>query len=182
MKRKNIFLTLAAGILLFSASAFILAESTWTVKTDGVKINFNLPKEGTTGTIGGLKAVINFDVLHPESSSITATADVSTINTGVDAKTEHLKSADFFDAEKHPTIQFTSSKITPSDSGFVATGSLTMRDSTKTISIPFSFKQNGNEGVFKGTMAVHPGEYGVGQRSKSGSDLVEISIEVPVSK
>jgi hypothetical protein len=57
-----------------------------------------------------------------------------------------------------------------------------MRDSTKTISIPFSFKQNGNEGVFKGTMAVHPGEYGVGQRSKSGSDLVEISIEVPVSK
>lgn len=182
MKRKHIFLTLAAGVLLLSGSAFILAESNWNIKTDDVKINFHLPKEGTTGTISGLKAVLNFDALHPESSSITATADVSTIQTDQEAKTSHLKSADFFDAEKHPTIQFTSTKITASDSGFVATGSLTMRDSTKTVSIPFSFKQNGNEGVFKGSMSVHPGEFGVGQRSKSGSDLVEITIEVPVSK
>jgi polyisoprenoid-binding protein YceI len=64
------------------------------------------------------------------------TADVSSINTDNEARDKHLKSPDFFDAEKYPTVTFKSKTITKgTGNSYKATGDLTMHGVTKSIDL-----------------------------------------------
>jgi polyisoprenoid-binding protein YceI len=178
---KKIFFPLAL-LLIILASSFT-ASLIWNVSANGVTINFELPDQGTKGTVSGLKASIDFDAKDPVSSKITASIDIKTLNTGDAKKDHHLLTADFFDAEKFPLITFTSSSIKASNEGFLATGNLTMKDSTKNIEIPFTFSEDASgAGVFKGTMTVFSGDFGITKKSGSGKDKVIIQINVPVKK
>jgi polyisoprenoid-binding protein YceI len=78
-----------------------------------------------------------YDEENPENSSITATIQTGSINTNNEKRDNHLRSADFFDAEKYPEITFESTKIMKTDDGYVARGNLTMRGVTKEIELPF---------------------------------------------
>ena len=53
----------------------------------------------------------NFDEAHPELSTVEAHIDASSIDTGMDARDTHLRSADFFDAAKYPELVFRSTAI-----------------------------------------------------------------------
>jgi len=181
MKKAAFFV--AVGMIAASATAFTLVSQEWNVDVPQAKINFTLPKGDGAGTLSGLKAKINFNPADPAASQIEATVDVSTINTGISGRDEHLKQTDFFDAAKFPQIKFVSEKITKTEKGFIASGQLTMRDSTRAVEMPFTFEPKGElEGVFKGTMEIFAGDYGVMKKSKSGKDLVVITMEVPVKK
>jgi polyisoprenoid-binding protein YceI len=78
-----------------------------------------------------------YDEKNPENSSITATIKTASINTNNEKRDEHLRSADFFDAEQYPEITFVSKKVMKTDDGYVAVGDLTMRGVTKEIELPF---------------------------------------------
>ncbi len=171
-----------AILLVIVTSSFTL-NYIWNVANEGVSIAFELPEQGTKGTLSGLKATIDFDVNNLEKSKITATVDVKTLKTDDAGKDEHLLSADFFNAEKFPTISFTSTAIKANGKDFVAIGNLTLKDSTKTIEIPFQFVEDtkGN-GVLKGTMDIIPNQYGVTKKPKAGKGNVIVTITVPITK
>lgn len=154
----------------------------WNVSNEGVTINFELPDEGTKGTLSGLKAVIDFDKNDLSTAKISASVDIQSLNTGNEQKDNHLKSADFFNAEKYPVISYESTSIKATETGFVTVGNLTMKDSVKVVEIPFTFSEENGGGVFKGTMEIHPGDFGVTKKSKSGKDKVVVTISVPVKK
>lgn len=62
------------------------------------------------------------------------TADIASVSTRVEQRDNHLKSADFFDAENHPKLSFVSTKVTKeSDSEYEMEGNLTIRDVTKPV-------------------------------------------------
>jgi polyisoprenoid-binding protein YceI len=92
------------------------------------------------GTFGELSAVINFDPANLAEASVEATINVASINTGVEDRDNHLRSADFFEVEKYPNITFksTSSEITGENSAKV-TGDLTIRDVTKSVTLDVEF-------------------------------------------
>jgi len=74
------------------------------------------------------------DLADSKAEVIIQTASVDTRSEGRD---EHLRSADFFDVETYPEIRFVSSAIDEVDEGsYIVTGDLTIRDMTKTVSIP----------------------------------------------
>lgn len=155
----------------------------WNISNEGVTVNFELPDEGTKGTLTGLKATIDFDQKDPSSSKITASVEMNTLNTGNAQKDKHLLSADFFNVEKFPSATFTSSSIKVTKDGFLAAGSLTMKDSTKAIEVPFTFTEDANgAGVFKGKMEVLCSDFGIMKKSKSGKDKVLVTLSVPVKK
>src|SRR5580704_884830 len=60
------------------------------------------------GSFTGLSGVLTLNETDRTRSSVEATIDVNTIKTGDEKRDEHLKSADFFDAENYPTITFKS--------------------------------------------------------------------------
>jgi polyisoprenoid-binding protein YceI len=72
---------------------------------------------------------INFDENNPTSSTVKVEIDAASINTRVDDRDNHLRSADFLDVENHPTLTFVSKRIevTGDNSGKLI-GDLTIRD------------------------------------------------------
>ncbi|HWY10708.1 MAG TPA: YceI family protein [Bacteroidia bacterium] len=182
-KQSIIILTLAAAI----SSAFTLAM-VWKADEKASTVNWELPNNpGHKGTFGNLSSTIDFDKAKLAGSKITASIDVKTINGGDPKLNAHLLTADFFDAEKFPKITFTSTEIKTNGDAYIAKGTLTMKDSTKVIELPFTFKEDGsNKATFSGTMTINASDYGVMKKSKdpakAGNDKTIINLVVPVSK
>ena len=72
----------------------------------------------------------------PLQSTVTATVDLASVNTGNDTRDNHIRSADFFHVEKHPTMTFRSTAISPDGDDYLLDGELTLRG----ISRPVTFK------------------------------------------
>ena len=81
-----------------------------------------------------LAGTVVLDDAHPEASHVEATIDASTVNTGVEMRDNHLRSADFFDVAQFPQITFRSKavRVTGPDT-FAVTGDLTIRDITRQV-------------------------------------------------
>jgi polyisoprenoid-binding protein YceI len=77
----------------------------------------------------------------PLASSVNVTADASSINTNNEQRDGHIKSADFFEVEKHPNLTFTSTGIKDKGDEFLLEGDLTIKGTTKPVT--FSLELNG---------------------------------------
>lgn len=179
MKFKKTILFLFTLCVISTLVAFNL-NAEWKINAKDSVISFTMPNGKHNGTISGLEAVINFDPTNAEFGVITATAIVSTIKTDNEKLDQHLQSADFFDSKNHPTISFKSERILKNDSGYVAIGKLSMRDSVKNINLPFKFVRNEKNTILKGTIDILAGDYGVGKTSSTKADHVIIALEVPI--
>jgi polyisoprenoid-binding protein YceI len=82
------------------------------------------------GGFTGVSGTVVFDPDNVGASSIDVTIDVNTLSTGDATRDAHVKSADFLDAEKYPTITFKSNTVTKA-SGHLVKGDLTIHGVTK---------------------------------------------------
>src|SRR5438094_635683 len=80
---------------------------------------------------------ILYDALRPSNSSVTVVIDATSLDTGWPHRDEHLRTSDFFDVEKYPTIVFQSARLDSVGNAWIAHGQLTMHGTTKEIAIPF---------------------------------------------
>jgi polyisoprenoid-binding protein YceI len=84
------------------------------------------------GSFNGLSGTLTEHVTDATLSSVEASIDIATISTGDAQRDAHLKSADFFDAEKFPTMKFKSTSVKPNgDGGYNVTGDLTIHGDTR---------------------------------------------------
>ncbi len=92
------------------------------------------------GQFRDFNANVNVDRANPAKSSVEFTIQAASIDTGNANRDTHLKSPDFFDVEKFPTITFKSTSITAkSKNDFDVTGDLTMHGVTKRVTLPVTF-------------------------------------------
>jgi len=86
---------------------------------------------GTFEKIGGTVA---WDPSHPDATQIDVTIDIASINTREDKRDAHLRSADFFDAEKYPKLTYRSRGVGRRRDGTIEIiGDLTLRDTTRVV-------------------------------------------------
>jgi polyisoprenoid-binding protein YceI len=78
---------------------------------------------------------------NPLESSVTATVDLTSVNTGEPNRDNHIRSADFFEVEKHPVMTFQSTGIRPDGDRFLLDGDLTIRGTTRPVT--FRLELNG---------------------------------------
>src|ERR1700712_3720481 len=92
---------------------------------------------------GGFKAFsgsLHFDADDVAKSTAEVTIDTASIDTGTDGRDQHLRSADFFDVEKFPTITFSTTRVEQvDDETFTLVGDLTIREVSKEVSITVEF-------------------------------------------
>jgi len=81
---------------------------------------------------------IHFDDKDVSKSSVEFTAKVTSIDTGVEGRDKHLRSADFFEVEKFPDMTFKSTKVERKGKSYVLTGDLTLKGVTKQVMLPFT--------------------------------------------
>jgi polyisoprenoid-binding protein YceI len=92
------------------------------------------------GGFADFSGSIRIDAAKPETSFVDFTVKVASIDTKEPKRDAHLKSPDFFDAEKYPEIRFVSRKVVPGGEGrYDVTGDLTMRGVTKEVTLPVTF-------------------------------------------
>jgi polyisoprenoid-binding protein YceI len=85
------------------------------------------------GTFRGVSGVISFDPADLTKSGVEAKIDVATVATGVANRDAHLKTPDFFDVAKFPTMTFKSTKVAKGGDGYSVTGDLTLHGVTKSV-------------------------------------------------
>lgn len=134
-------------------------------------VRFTVQLAGLTGVEGRFvdtDATISYDEADLARSSVTALIHTASIDTGEKERDEHLRTADFFDAEKFPIIRFQSKRIEKRDSNWVAVGELTIHGVTHEIELPFQWVQKihtdpfGNDRIgFEAHMTLKRSDYGI---------------------
>ncbi|MDB4945647.1 MAG: hypothetical protein JWP97_5181 [Labilithrix sp.] len=113
-----------------------MANSTWTIDGAHSSATFSvrhLMITNVRGEFGKVTGEVSFDPENPEAATAHATIEVGSINTRDAGRDTHLKSADFFDVEKFPSIGFTSKSVKKTSKGLELTGELTIRDASRTV-------------------------------------------------
>ena len=87
----------------------------------------------------GMKSATLVAPENPLDAKVTASVDVTSVDTKDEGRDTHLRSADFFDVENHPTIEFVSTGARVEDGDFFVDGDLTIRGTTKPVSFAFDF-------------------------------------------
>ncbi|MBV9205237.1 MAG: YceI family protein [Actinobacteria bacterium] len=88
----------------------------------------------------------------PLQSSVTATIDLASVNTGQSDRDNHIRSADFFEVESHPTMTFQSTGVRPDGDRFLLDGDLTIRGTTRPVTLRLELNGFGPD-PFGGTRA-----------------------------
>ncbi|NVJ27419.1 MULTISPECIES: YceI family protein [Myxococcus] len=129
--------TLKSAIALLVALPSLAMASTWDIDSAHSGADFSVKHMMVTnvkGAFSNVKGTINLDDKDVTKSTVDATIDATTINTGVAKRDEHLKAPDFFDTAKYPTITFKSTKVEAAGEGKLkVTGNLTMHGVTKPV-------------------------------------------------
>ena len=138
------------------------------------------------GSFQKIQGVIDFS----DTPSMNVTIDVESINTSNENRDSHLRSDEYFDTAKFPTMTFVSKSFNNTGNGMSVTGDLTIRDITKEIEFPLIYlgKQDTGRGypsaAFEGEITIKRTEFGVGKEGVSLGDevTIEFSLELNPKK
>jgi polyisoprenoid-binding protein YceI len=135
-------LAAAAGLYIASAAPVATWAATWTIDPAHTNVQFSVRHmmlSNVSGEFGKVSGTIQGDQTAPATAVIEATIDATSINTREPKRDEHLKSPDFLDVAKFPTITFKSKKIEPAGAGsFKVTGDLTLHGVSKEVVLDVS--------------------------------------------
>jgi polyisoprenoid-binding protein YceI len=176
----------------------VVPTGTWTVDPAHSKVGFAVKHMGITtvrGEFGEFEGTLE---INDQLSSARAYGTVKTVSvdTNQPQRDEHLRSADFFDADSHPEIRFESTKIELADEDtYRITGDLTLHGVTKPIVLNAEIQgtetdpQSGNERVgLEITGQLSRGDYGMEFNMALGSgnmlvaDKVKLALDIAAVK
>jgi len=133
----NRILNILASAAFFLITASAMAASTWTIDPDHSNIQFKVRHMMITdvkGTFSKVNGVVRIDETDMTLSSVDVTIGIDSINTGVAQRDAHLKSSEFFNAAKFPTLTFVSRKVTQAGKGQLKIlGDLTIHGITREV-------------------------------------------------
>lgn len=185
-------LGLALLLAIFGTAAF--ATQTLVVDPNHSSVSFQIRHfvSKVRGEFTAFSGTVAFDEAKPENSTIDLVIDAKSINTRNERRDGDLRSPNFFDVEKYPTITFKSKRLSRTgENGFTVVGDLTMHGVTKEItaqatSLGKTKDSRGNlKGGFEGSATIKRGDFGITWNTPADNGLmlgddveVEVTLEV----
>ena len=187
-------------ITLFAAMALSLPgvarARVYTLDSQHTSVQFKVRHLFTSvvGQFEKFDGTIEFDTKTPRAAKVRGTIDAASLNTNVDKRDAHLRSAEFFDVKNHPKIKFESVKVTQWDdktnTGKMS-GKLTIRDTTKPVILDVAFLGEGKDpwgnqlAGFNASTTIDRRDFGLtwNETLETGGVLVgdDVAIEIEVS-
>jgi len=181
-------ITLLAAAVLMSATVF---AQTWKVNKYHSHFTFTITHLAVSDVDGAFKdfdATITSSKPDFSDAQFSFTANTASVNTGVDARDNHLKSPDFFDVAKYPTVTFTSTSIKPAGSPnkYKLTGNLTLNGVTKPVTLDLWYRgtitnpsSKAPDAGFSVTGSINRSDFTFG--SKFGSPMLSDEVDFKAS-
>lgn len=120
-----------------------MATSNWNLDPSHSEIGFKVKHmmfTNVSGKFNSFEATVTNEDDNFETSKISFSADVASIDTNSTDRDNHLKSADFFEVEKFPKLSFVSTGVKKTGEGsYVVSGDFTIKDVTKTIDLDVEY-------------------------------------------
>ncbi|QEE26842.1 YceI family protein [Terriglobus albidus] len=185
--------SLLGGLLLVGSQAFA-QTSTWKIDPNHSEAGFqvkHLSVSNVRGSLGAVNGTVNWDEKDPTKSTVAAVVETKGLDTRVQKRNDHLKSADFFDVEKYPTLTFKSTEVKRSGDSYLVTGDLTLNGVTKPVTLtvdgptpPQKNQQGKLVTGFSATGSIKRSDFNFGGKFPDAvvSDLVKITIDVEADK
>jgi cytochrome b561/polyisoprenoid-binding protein YceI len=158
-------------------------SSDWTVTEGSIDITVQQLGSPVTGSFGDWTAAIKFD----ENATgilgdVTTTIAIGSLQLG--SVTGQAIGADFFDADTFPTAVF-AGDIRVSDTGYVADGTLTIKDTTVPMSLPFTLTLNGDMAQMNAALTIDRRTFQIGQSMPDETNLafaVDVNIALTATR
>ncbi len=155
MKFMKTTISLIALIAFFGV---VNAQQTIDSAKSTVNFTINNFGVGVDGTLSELTGKVKFDAANLANSMFEVKIPVKTINTETPKRDAHLQEEEFFDAAKHPFIEFISTSVVKADQGFILEGKMIIKGVTRTEKITFKLEN----GVYVGNLKIDRQNYKVG--------------------
>lgn len=122
-------------------------SGTWVLDPSHSEVHFSVRHMMISKVRGtfGVKSATLVAPENPLEAKVTASVDVTSIDTNDDGRDGHLRSADFFDVENHPAMEFVSTGVRVENGDFFVDGDLTIRGTTKPVTFEFEFGGFGSD-------------------------------------
>lgn len=132
------------------------------------------------GRFGSLKATaLSFDPASPAAASVAIEVALASIDAGYAEANAGLEKAEWLALAAHPAATFTSRKVEAlGDNRFQVTGDLSIKGVTKEVTAPFTFKEDGDAGVFDGRFTIQRADFGVGEGQWKDFGIVANDIQI----
>jgi polyisoprenoid-binding protein YceI len=180
-------------VLLFATLAVAQSGSTrpYPIDNNHSTVSFSVPILGGLSQVKGkfmdFAITLNNDEKDITKSNVSVVIKATSINTGIEGRDRHLRTADFFDVEKFPEITFKSEHIEKKGKQYIAHGPLTMHGVTKPIALPFTvtgtFKNPTNNKISVGYSAkvvLNRRDFGINYARQDSPTFVGDNITVEI--
>ena len=183
--RRRVFPLLIAVMFVTAAWA---QGSEWQIDPAHTTVGFTVRHMGISNVHGRFtkaSGTANVDDNDITKSSVNATMDIASINTGTDSRDNDLRSPNYFDAAQFPTMTFKSKSVTKNgDNKLKIVGDLTIKGVTKEVTLdvdgpsaPVKMGPNQRRGL-SATTSVNRKDFGVGAKTPAAVVGEEIKIEI----
>lgn len=184
----HLFRTFLAGALLFAAAAAATpaAAAVYEVDTAHTYILFrvkHLDIGYSYGRFGEPGGVIEWDEAAPEKSRVMISVKAANVDTDNDKRDQHLRSADFFNVDRHPVISFKSTSVRKTgENTFEVAGDLSLLGKTRPVTVTVRQTGAGKDPWgktrvgFETTFTVKRSEWGMNFMLNGVSDAVEVTV------
>lgn len=181
-------LALAVAIVPAAAAAPSPTAQAWTVEHAGSGLGFAGVADGAPfeGSFGSWEADIRFDPDHLEWSKVEVTIDMTSADTGDPNRDMPLQDNNWFATAMYPTASFITDAITRGEGGgYLAQGTLTIRDHSEPVALPFTLAIEGDTAMMQGSVTIDRTKFGLGKGSwqeKSVDKEVTVNVSLTASK
>ena len=181
-----IMLVVAVGI-----AAQVSTGRQYPIDMNHSTVGFSVPIMGGLSKVSGKFTDFNINLTNDEKditkSSVNVVIKTASVDTGIEGRDKHLRTADFFDVEKFPEITFQSSRIEKRGKQLIAHGTLTMHGVSKEIALPFTVtgvdenadKTKKNVG-YSASITLNRRDYGINYTHKTVPNFIGDNIAVEI--
>jgi polyisoprenoid-binding protein YceI len=186
---------LSASIIALTLLAALTAaaQDTWTIDPNHTSAQFSVRHLGVSTVRGAFTKVsgtVQYDPANPAKTAIQATIDVASVDTRVEMRDNDLRSANYFDVAKYPTITFQSKRVEAAGAGKLKViGDLTIHGTTKEVVLdvdgpsPQMKDPWGNQRVgASATTKVNRMDFGVSGGKGAVGEEISITIDIEATK
>jgi polyisoprenoid-binding protein YceI len=176
--------------MILVAAVLPAAAQEWAIDKSASKISFEGSAGGQTitGEIKQFRAEIHFDPDDLDSADISGAIDMNNMKTGQPQIDDALLAKEWFDTQTYPVAGFRarSVKAGRGDGDYVMTATVTIKDISKEVILPFKLAINDGEATIKGETAIRRSDFGIGPTGPvSGvvvADVVKLKLDLAAKR